>query len=476
MTKLTILQINDTHSYLELHHEHFYGPDGIEVRQAGGYARLKSLVSSIRKENEHVLLFDNGDTIHGTYDAVTTKGWNMVPVLKDMAFDAMTFHWDSAYTPANLKDISQAVGYPVLALNVFDKETDKRVFDPYMITEIGGLKVGILGLAANFIDKMMPAPFHEGVYFRLDEEELAGLIEEVRMQGAELVILLSHNGFNQDIQLLKDVDGIDICLSSHTHNRIHEPVYVNDSVIIQSGSHGSFLGKIELEFDDTIKRLKHELIEIEPSIEEDEAMKSLIDEALKDNRDKLSEEVGCTKELLHRATSLNATMDDMLLEAMLQASDAQIAFSNGWRYGVPIPPGKITLGELYQIVPMDPPLRRATLTGKEIKDMIEENLEATYSCNPHDQKGGYVKRMRGLTVYIKIENPCQLRVQEILIGREKLDENKDYEVVYITKQGVPFEKYGKDHRDTDVTAVAAMRQLLQGDCYEGSTKPAVIVI
>ena len=476
MTKLTILQINDTHSYLELHNEHFYGPDGIEVRPAGGYARLKSLVDNIRQEQANVLLFDNGDTIHGTYDAVQSKGWHMVPILKEMAFDAMTFHWDSAYTPANLKEIAEAVGYPVLALNVYDKETKQRAFPPYLITETAGIKVAVLGLAANFIDQMMPKPFHEGVYFTPGHEELPDLIEEVRMQGADLVILLSHNGFNQDIQLLKDVPGIDICLSSHTHNRIHEPVEVGHAVVIQSGSHGSFLGRIDIEFDEVVVGYKHELIEITPDIAPDESMTQLVDQALSPNRDKLAEEVGCTDSLLHRATSLNATMDDLLLEAMLQASGAEIAFSNGWRYGVPIPPGKITLGELYQIVPMDPPLRRTTMTGQEIKDMIEANLEATYSCNPHDQKGGYVKRMRGLRVYIKIENPCQLRVQEIKVGNESLVPEKTYDVVYVTKQGVPFDKYGTDHRDMEITAVEAMRQLLAGDCYRDEGKPAVIVV
>lgn len=476
MKKLTILQINDTHSYLELHQEHFYGPDGIEVREAGGYARLKHLVEKIRSENEHVLLFDNGDTIHGTYDAVKSKGWNMVPVLKHMAFDAMTFHWDSAYTPANLKEIAKEVGYPVLAYNVYDLETGERYFDPYTILDSGGLKVAVIGLAAHFIDKMMPDSFHEGVRFTLGNKELPGMIKEVKEKGADLVILLSHNGFSQDLKLLSEVPGIDIGLSSHTHNRIHEPVKVGDAYVIQSGSHGSFLGRIDLTFDEKVRSIKHELIEITPEIPEDPHMSGLVDQALEEHREMLEEEVGCTETLLHRATSLNATMDDFLLEAMLTSSGAQIAFSNGWRYGVPIPPGKITLGDLYRIIPVNPPLRRAKLTGKEIKDMIEENLEATYSCDPYDQKGGYVKRMRGLTVYIKIENPCQLRVQEILVGREKLVLEKEYDVVYVTKQGVPFEKYGKEHRDMEIDAITSLRDFLKEGCYEGDDKPAVIVI
>ncbi len=476
MTKLTILQINDTHSYLELHNEHFYGPEGIEVRKAGGYARLKHLVEEIRKEEEHVLLFDNGDTIHGTYDAVKSKGWNMVPVLKSMAFDAMTFHWDSAYTPANLKEIAEAVGYPVLAYNVYDKKSGERFFEPYTILSVGEIKVAVIGLAAHFIDKMMPASFHEGVRFTLGNEELPGLIREVKDKGADLVILLSHNGFSQDLKLLKEVPGVDIDLSSHTHNRIHEPVRVGDAIVIQSGSHGSFLGRIDLEFDGVIQSLKHELIEIVPEIPEDEQMKELVDEALAENREMLAEEVGCTEILLHRATSLHATMDDLLLEAMLAASGAEMAFSNGWRYGVPIPPGKITLEDLHRIIPVNPPLRRAILTGQEIRDMIEENLEATYACDPYEQKGGYVKRMKGLKVYIKIENPCQLRVQEILVGQETLQRNREYDVVYVTRQGVPFDRYGKKHRDMRIDAVTALREFLREGCYESDNEPSIIVI
>ncbi|HHT20085.1 MAG TPA: bifunctional metallophosphatase/5'-nucleotidase [Tissierellia bacterium] len=399
----------------------------------------------------------------------------MMPVLKEMAIDAMTFHWDSAYSIENLKELAEEAGIPVLAANMYSKDNDERYFEPYLIQQVGQIKVGVIGLAAHILDKTTPERFREGQYLTIGDEELGGLIEEVRGQGADLILLLSHNGLNQDIQLLKDVPGIDICLSSHTHNRIHEPITVGETIVIQSGSHGSFLGRIDLDFDGQIKHLRHELIEVGPSISEDESMAKLVDEALEKNRDKLAEVVGCTEELLHRATTLSATMDDLLLEAMLQAAGAEIAFSVGWRYGAPIPPGEITLGELYQIVPMDPPLRRVKLRGDEIKQMIEENLEATYSCDPHDQRGGYVKRMRGLKVYVKIENPCQLRVQEIIIGQDKMVADKRYDVVYLTRQGVP-EKYGQDHEVLEISAIEALRELLKEDCYRETTSPAITVI
>lgn len=214
---------------------------------------------------------------------------------------------------------------------MYSKDNDERYFEPYLIQQVGQIKVGVIGLAAHILDKTTPERFREGQYLTIGDEELGGLIEEVRGQGADLILLLSHNGLNQDIQLLKDVPGIDICLSSHTHNRIHEPITVGETIVIQSGSHGSFLGRIDLDFDGQIKHLRHELIEVGPSISEDESMAKLVDEALEKNRDKLAEVVGCTEELLHRATTLSATMDDLLLEAMLQAAGAEIAFSVGWR-------------------------------------------------------------------------------------------------------------------------------------------------
>lgn len=473
---LKILQINDTHSYLELHNEHVYTPEGIEVEQAGGYARLKHIVEACRKERGNVILLDNGDTLHGTYDAVASKGWNMVDILEHMGFDAMTFHWDSAYTPQNLKKLEKELSYPILAINCYSKKTGKLYFTPYIMKEFEGLKVGIIGIAANFIDKMMPPKFSEGVRFTMGDEELPGYIKEVRAKGADLVILLSHNGFPQDIQMLKTIPGIDICLSGHTHNRLYDIVKINDSYIIQSGSHGSFIGHIDLAYDGKIKDICHELIYVDESVPEDKEMKKLVDLALENNREMLKEKVGKTKSLLHRATSLSSPMDNLLLKSLLLASDAEIAFSNGWRYGAPIPPGKITLEDLYRIIPVNPPVSTAILTGEEIWDMVEQNLQNTYATDPYKQMGGYVKRAMGIRVYFKVENPETLRVQQIYVGDKPLDREKDYKVAYVTRQGVPADKYGREHKNLEVDAIEAIRTYLSKHDFVDDTKEAFVVV
>lgn len=475
-TKLTLLQINDTHSYLELHHEHIFTPSGIQTIQAGGYARLKNIVNKTRQDAENVLLLDNGDTIHGTYDAVASKGWNMIPILNEMAFDAMTFHWDSAYSPQNLKNLGKKLTYPILAINVYDKETSQLFFDPYHIKSYGDLKVAIIGIAANFIDKMMPPKFSEGVYFTLGNEELPKYIAEVRQKGADLVVLLSHNGFPQDVQMLKEVPGVDICLSGHTHNRTYEMAQINETYIIQSGSHGSFIGRIDLEFDGKISKIAHELILVDQSSPQDPEMKKLVDAALAENREMLSEVVGKTKSLLHRATALYSPMDNLLLKSLLKASQAQIAFSNGWRYGAPIPPGKITLRDLYQIIPVNPPVSTTTMTGQEIWDLIEGNLQNTYAADPYKQMGGYVKRAMGIKVYFKVENPETLRVQQIYVGEDLIDKTREYQVTYVTRQGVPKDKFGKNHRELDLTAIDALRAYLAETTFTDDTPQTFIVV
>lgn len=191
--KLTIVQINDTHSYLEAHDEVFYENDQLTFKKAGGYARIQTLLKGMRQAGPVVVL-DNGDTIHGTYEAVASKGWNMVPILNDLDISAMTFHWDTGYGPENLQKIDQSLNYPVLAINVYDEHTDDLVFDPYRILDVEGTKIGMIGIACNIIDKTMPASFSEGIYFTLGKEELPHYIHELKEKNVDIIVLLSHLG------------------------------------------------------------------------------------------------------------------------------------------------------------------------------------------------------------------------------------------------------------------------------------------
>ncbi|MCC7209325.1 MAG: metallophosphoesterase, partial [Anaerolineae bacterium] len=268
-TELTVLQINDVHAYLEPHPELFWAGGGAEYRTAGGYARIAGLFNRIRAERPgRVLAFDGGDTFHGTYAAVQTRGEALVPILNALGLNGMTGHWDFAYGPARLVELASRLNYPMLALNCYRNDTDERLFPAHTVVEAGGLRVGVIGVAAVIIDRTMPPHFSEGIRLTLGKDELPGAIADLReREQVDLVLVVSHLGFSQDVQLAHEVGGIDVLLSAHTHNRVYRPARVNNTLIIQSGSHGAFVGRLDLTVDGRrVTDYRHALITVDESI------------------------------------------------------------------------------------------------------------------------------------------------------------------------------------------------------------------
>lgn len=459
---LTILQMNDSHGYLEPHQELFWAGDHAEYKIAGGYARITSIINEIiENEKGNVLIFDCGDTIHGTYAAVKTKGEALVPILNKMNFDAMTAHWEFAYGPQQFKKITKQLNYPMLAINCYEKSTGKLVFEPYIIKEVNEIKIGVIGIAATIVDKVMPESFSKGIYFTFGNLELPFYIEKLRNEEkVDLIVLISHLGFPQEVKLANEVDGIDVLLSAHTHNRLYKPALINKTIIIQSGCHGSFLGRLDLEIGEIqVKSFSHKLITVGEEVKPDNEVDELVNHIMEPYKDKLNCIVGHTATGLNRNTVMEATMDNFLLQSLVDLTGAQIAFSNGWRYGAPIPPGPITLNDLWNIIPVNPPVSTVNLTGKEIWAMMEENLEHTFSRDPYMQMGGYVKRCMGINLYFKVENPEGHRIQEIFVHGKRIKPDEIYSAVFVTSQGVPS-KYGKNRRNLETCSIEALKLYL----------------
>lgn len=458
--KLTIVQINDTHGYLDAHPEEFLSGARTSFRTAGGYGRIAGLLQQIRQETRgHMLALDCGDTIHGTYAPVATQGEAMLPVLQQMGFAAMTVHWDFAYGPQRLQEIAARLPYPVLAINCYDEESHQLVFPPYLIQEVAGVRVGIIGIAATIVDKMMPPSFSEGVYMTLGDVELPGYIHRLRHEEAvDLIVVISHLGFPQEVKLARTVPGIDVLLSAHTHNRLWAPARVNETLVIQSGSHGSFAGRLDLVLDGAkITGYEHHLLVIDEAVEPATGVAATVDEAMAPYRGMLAEVVGVTATALTRSRLLETTMDNALLQAVLHTCDAEIAFGHGWRYGAPIPPGPVTLGELYQIIPMDPPVFTAKIRGEALWEMLEENLHQVFAADPFEKMGGAVKRCLGLNAYIRPENPRGHRLCELFVNGEAVEPSRSYRIAFATTQAAP-EKYIEQREKLDLTAVEALRR------------------
>jgi len=459
---LTLVQMNDSHAYFEPHPELFWAGNRTTYRTAGGYARLASALNAIRAEQPGaVLAFDGGDTLHGTYAAVQTRGEALVPVLQALRFDAMTAHWDFAYGPERLREIAGMLPYPVLAANCYDQTTGERPFPPWRVLEAGGVRVGVIGLAAVIVERIMPERFHKGLRLTLGNDELPGLIRQLRdEERVDLVVVLSHLGFPQDMKLAGEVPGIDVLLSSHTHNRLRHPARAGETLVIQSGSHGAFLGRLDLEIEGgRVADFDHELLTIDDAIAPDPEVQAIVEDVLSPYRAELGEVVGRVVTPLHRGTSLESTMDNFLLQGLQHVTGAGLAFSNGWRYGAPVLPGPVTRNDLHNIIPVNPPVSLVELSGDEVWSMLEENLEHTYARDPYDQMGGYVKRALGLNAYFKVENPPGTRLQELFIEGQPVDRSATYTAAFVTGQGVPPE-YGSNRRDLSLRAVDALASYL----------------
>lgn len=462
MPHLTILQINDLHGYVAPHPEMVRRPRGEwRFAELGGLARIAALFKAVRAERPGATVaLDNGDTFHGTHLAVASKGHALIPMLNALELDAMTVHWEFAYGPAGVRQLAAQLRHPILAINCFNKADNTLAFSPYRMIDRAGLRVAIIGLACPIVDKTMPPAFSEGVYFTMGNRELPAWIAHVReVEAADLVVVLSHLGFPQDVKLAGEVAGIDVLASGHTHNRMAEAITVNGAIIFQSGCHGAFVGRLDLTVEGRrVVSHQHRLVAVEKGLAQDPEMEAMVATALAPDRAQLSEVVGSVTAPLHRYAMLNAPMDDVLLEAICAAAGTKIAVSNGWRYGAPIPPGPVTVDDLWNIIPTNPPVSIVELTGQELREMLEENLERTFAADPYEQMGGYVKRLRGLRLYFKAENPAGHRIDRLFAEGAPVQAQRLYSVAYVTSQGVPAQ-FGRNRRQLEIRAVDALKDL-----------------
>lgn len=455
----TLIQQNDTHSYMESHWEHFWRNGRPEYRRAGGYARAATIVRRIRDETKGACLFvDCGDTIHGAGPAQWTKGKAIVPALNAMGVELMTpGNWEFGYGPAALRERVAEMHFPVIACNVERAATGEREFPPSEVREVGSVRVGFVGVTSPIVTQTMPKKFGEGLRFSDGADTLPRCIAKLRREEkVEIIVVVSHLGFPQEVKLVKEVEGIDVLLSGHTHNRLAEPVRVGKTLLIQSGFDGSYLGRLDLEVQSGhVCGFKHQLIEVAEAIEPDVETEAVINAQLAPFREQLREVVGQTATALNRMTVLEATMDNLITDAYLDLTGAEVAFSHGWRYGAPVVPGDVTAGDLWQMIPTDPEVFTIEMTGSEIRQKLEESLQSVYAPDAFNQKGGYIIRVSGLNAVVRLNNPKGARVEHLDIAGEPFDADRLYAVAAAGEQDV---KGAENKQGTGVRAIDALRQ------------------
>ncbi len=359
-----------------------------------------------------------------------TEGRAIVPALNALGVEAMTpGNWEYGFGPDVLRRRINEMDFPVLACNLQNADSGEHWLPPYAMREVDGLRVGLVGITSPIIPQMSPA-FARGLRFPDVRAHLPHCIDKLeREEHADLIVAISHLGFAQDVALAGEVGGIDVILSGHTHNRLTAPVRAGRTLIIQSGFSGSFLGRLDVELcDGVIINTRHELIALGAQIAPDPAMQALVDEQLAPFRAEMEEVVGSTRCGLHRMALAETSMDNLITDAYLHETGADVALSHGWRFAPPVAPGNITMGDLWAMVPTNPELALVPLTGAQLADLLEENLHHVLAPNPFQQAGGYFFRVSGLSAVVRPYNARGMRIEQLSIAGAPMEADRAYTV------------------------------------------------
>ncbi|MDD9922316.1 MAG: thiosulfohydrolase SoxB [Boseongicola sp.] len=406
-----------------------------EYGRVGGLDRMATLVKSIRADRpNNTLLLDGGDTWQGSYTSLKTNGADMVEAMNALGVDAMTAHWEFTYGSDRVQELIERLKFPFLAGNVRDTTWEEPVFDAISMFERGGVKVAVIGQAYPYTPIANPRHLIPDWSFGIKEDFIRANVVKARKDGAELVVLLSHNAFDIDRKLASRVSDIDVILTGHTHDALPQTVRVGDTLLVASGSHGKFLSRLDLEVKGSkVADFRYKLIPIlSDVIERDSEMAAVIDTVRKPYETEVNRVLGQTESLLYRRGNLNGTFDDLICQALLEERDAQIALSPGFRWGASLLPGQdITVDDLYsQTAITYPNAYRTEFTGKFIKEILEDVADNLFHPDPYYQQGGDMVRAGNLAYSIDVGKPMGSRISDITLVStgERIDPGKNYVV------------------------------------------------
>ncbi|MBW4973047.1 thiosulfohydrolase SoxB [Roseovarius mucosus] len=404
--------------------------------KVGGLDRMATVINAIRADRPDAILLDGGDTWHGSYTCYHTAGQDMVNVMNALKPDAMTFHWEFTLGSARVQEIVESLPFAALGQNIFDAEWDEpvEIFPPYKFFERGGVKIAVIGQAFPYMPIANPGWMFPEYSFGIRDENMQAMVDEVRGQGAELVVCLSHNGFDVDKKMASRVTGIDVILSGHTHDALPEPVLVGETIIVASGSNGKFVSRVDLDVrDGRMMGFRHKLIPIfSDVIEPDKEVAALIEEQRAPYLDQLTEVIGKTDSLLYRRGNFNGTWDDLICDALLSEREADIAMSPGVRWGPSLIPGQdITREDIFNVTSMTyGKAYRSEMTGEFIKVILEDVADNIFNPDPYYQQGGDMVRIGGMGYRIDINQPQGSRISDMTLLKtgEAIDPAKSYVV------------------------------------------------
>lgn len=458
---ITILHTNDMHGHLTS----WQGwQDDLAGKNVGGFDRIATEVTKARQEvgTDKILLLDAGDTLGDTLVAAKTEGRALIEAMNALRYDAMVVgNHEVDFTAETLRSRMAEAKFPVLAANMLDKFSAELFAKPYVIKDVNGIKVGILGLAYPNTMYTTAKKNVKNVRFADAQRSASRYVPLLRREGAQLVIALTHLGLSADKQLAENVEGIDVIVGGHSHNRMREAMKVGSTLIVQAGAHGSDLGRLDLQVESNGKRTKivsHTRKLIALTNPPDAEFSNRIAAQIAPYKAEMNERVGRAQTALIRAQTLGgdtpkardeeSPADDLFADAVRETANVDAAFLPGVGYGVAIQPGDISAGQLKNLIPHDSDIVTMSLSGAQIKSILEQSIE-NFTSEDAAQKVGGMIQVSGVKFSYDPQRPQGSRVQSVTLAGKPLENARSYRIATNSLLAEGGHKYAAFKRGRD---------------------------
>jgi len=451
---ITLLITTDIHSQINTHDEFFWENNQAVYKKRGGMAVLKTMIESYRKKNPaNTILYDGGDYFHGHAVASLTEGEALIPIFNKLGYDLMLpGNWEVVYKKKKmLYDMGHANAAKICA-NMWHKTNDadngELIYQPYWIKYIAGIKIGVIGYTDHLIPKRQSPAYSEGLRFDHAEVNIAKYVKLLReIEGCAVVLVATHMGLAQQVGLANNpaAQGVDMILGADTHERVRVPIQGKYTKVIECGAFGSFLGKLDLIIENgKLVDTKYELLDVDPvKYPADKNMQALVDKAYEPFKKDMQTVIGTSTTPLVRYFVLETPMDNLITDAVKWKFKPDIALSNGFRFCQPLAVDQktgvatITKEFLWNMLPVNSEAKTAIVTGKQVWDWLEKELQNAFAKDPSKRFGGWFVRYNGMEVNFTIGNEFGKRVNTLKIGGAPLDPLKEYSIVACEREGDP---------------------------------------
>ena len=481
-TVIQILQTTDVHCQIHPHDELFWENEQIVFRKTGGYAEMAAFLKELKKKNPNSFLMDTGDMFQGSELSVATTGEAFVPILDALDYDLyLPGNWEVIYGKRKMQTLLGSLKAPKICANMYhDLGEGKRgelIFQPYHVWSVAGVKIGFLGYTDHLVPLRQSPIYSKGILYTKPEENLAHYVDVLRNQEmCDFVAIIGHLGLSQQIHLanIPECEGVDYILGGDTHERVRKPIQCKYAKVVEPGAFGSFVGKLELTVKDgKITSDSYELLEVTASkIKPDKTVVALLKEKEHLYKEEIEKVVGYSTIPLYRYFVIENPIDTMIVDALKwKFPEIQIALSNGFRFcpprSTPDQTGNIpiTNGYIFDMLPVDSTVRTGVVTGTQIKNWLEKELNNVFAKDASKRFGGWVVKFKGLKITFRAFDEMGKRVETAEVNGEPLDMDKEYSILACEREGDPDDvlcrmKGVKNAKNTKFALHQVMREYL----------------